>query len=92
VQRSRRSRWSFDEGNGLEKIFPRRKEQEGCHGGQCVEELTPRAVFLARAPEFVRDLAGCMHSEGEQIERHEDGGKIFLAVTEIVLKVISFWS
>lgn len=33
VPRSRRSRRRFDEGNGLQKIFPRRKEQEGRHGG-----------------------------------------------------------
>ena len=63
-----RGRGRFDEGDGLEKVFPRRKEQKGGHGGDGAEELAPRTVFLAcQAPEFVHNLAYRVHGEGQQV-------------------------
>ncbi len=45
-----RSGRGVDEGNGLQEAFPRGKEQEGCYGGDRVEELVVRTVFLACPP------------------------------------------
>ncbi len=68
MQRSGRSRWSFDEGDSFQEVLPGRKEQEGCHGGERVKELAPGTVFLARqALEFVRDFAHGVHGEGKQV-------------------------
>ena len=64
----RRRRGRFDEGDGLQKVIPRRKDQEGCGSGDHVEELAARTGFLARqAPEIVHYFAKSVSGKGKQV-------------------------
>src|SRR6516225_6213147 len=54
------------------------------------EELAAGSELLpGGAPEFVGDVADGVNGESQQVQGHQDGGEVALAVTEIVLDVIS---
>ena len=46
-------------------------------------------LLPGQAPDFVADVADGMDSEGKKVQGDEDGGKVQLAMTEAVLKVVS---
>src|SRR5712691_3267365 len=78
------------EGEGLEQVLPRGKDQKCRDRREIVEELAARAELLpGRAPEFVADVADGVNGEGEKVQGHEDGGELPLSVTEAVFDVVS---
>src|SRR6516162_7174215 len=87
---SRRAWRRFCEGQGLQQVLPGGKDQESGDCGGIVEELAAGAELLpGGAPEFVGDVADGVHGEGQQVQGHQNGGEVALAVTEIVLDVVS---
>src|SRR5712691_6785375 len=65
------------EGEGLEQVLPRGKDQKCRDRREIVEELAARAELLpGRAPEFVADVADGVNGEGEKVQGHEDGGEL----------------
>ena len=72
----------------MQQVLPRGKDQEGGDGREIVEELAAGADLLpGSAPEFVGDFADRVNGEGQEVQGHQDGGEVALAVTEIVLDV-----
>ena len=70
--------------------MPGGKDQERGDGREIVEELAAGAELLpGGAPEFVGDVADGVNGEGQQVQSRQDGGEVALAVTEIVLDVVS---
>ena len=80
----------FGEGQGQRQILPIRKDQEACRGEEAAEELHPRPCLSPRlAPGFLGLVADGVERESEQVERHQQGREVLLAVTIIVLEVIT---
>ena len=75
---------------GEKQIVPRREDQIGGDRRQLAEEIVawPK-LGPCRPPEFIANVAHGVDREGQQIQADQDGGKILLAVSEAVLKVIA---
>ena len=74
----------------MQEVLPGGKDQESGDCGGIVEELAAGAELLpGGAPEFVGDVADGVNGEGQQVQGRQDGGEVALAVTEIVLDVVS---
>jgi hypothetical protein len=67
----------------LQQVLPGGKDQESGDCGGIVEELAAGAELLPG------DVADGVHGEGQQVQGHQNGGEVALAVTEIVLDVVS---
>ena len=87
---SRRDWWRLCKGEGEQQIFPRREDVIGRYRGQLVEEIIARPELCpGGAPEFVADVADGVDREGQQVQTHQDGGKILLPMSKAVLKVVA---
>jgi len=65
-----------------------RGDQVGGDRRQFMEEIIAWPELCpCRPPEVVADVADGMDRERQQVQAHQDGGKIVLAVSEAVLKV-----
>ena len=74
----------------MQEVLPGGKDQESGDCGEIIEELAAGAELLpGGAPEFVGDVADGVNGEGQQVQGRQDGGEVVLAVTEIVLDVVS---
>jgi hypothetical protein len=90
MQPSRRDWRGLGEGEGEQQILPRREDQIDRDGRQLVEEIIAwPELDPCSPPKFVADVADGVDRERQQVQADQDGGKIVLAVSEAVLKVIA---
>ena len=89
----RRSRWDWRwlrKSEREEQILPGWEDQVGRYRRRLAEEIVARSKLCPLgAPEFVRGVADGVQGEGQQVQAYQNGGEIFLSVSEAVLKVVA---
>src|SRR3954471_1668321 len=87
---SRRDWRRLCKGESEQQIVPRREDQIGGDRRQLAEEIGAwPELGPCSTPEFIADVADRVDRERQQIEAHQDGGEVVLAVSEAVLEVIA---